>query len=659
MKFAGLSLKKGIYAPRWIVLIIDMAFSVFALSLAILLVYRYNAGALKLLLVYGAFILGLRFVSFLLEQTFSGVVRYTGIKDVWRIFKTLTKVEILLLLLNWAIYMVWPDYAVSFVFLWLEYSALLCLMIFSRLIFKLLFAENFRQPKNVCNTIVYGQSEYLILVQHLLRNTLNSAYSVTAFVDTNRRTAGKTLLGIKVYSPDSLSELLESGKYECLIIAQKLIQQEDRKNLIEVCMQYSIQIKEILEPENLLNGTFNMGQLKNINIEDLLQRDVIELDKGCLISQIKGKTVMVTGAAGSIGSEIVRQLTRFNPEKIVLVDIAESPLYDLELELIEQFKFLNFEVEMSNIRDYATMERIFQKFHPEIIYHAAAYKHVPMIEKKPLEGLRTNVFGTRNLANLAVQYGVKRFVMVSTDKAVNPTNVMGCTKRIAEIFTQSMNRVGDTAFITTRFGNVLGSNGSVVPRFVKQIEEGGPVTVTHPDITRFFMTIPEACQLVLQAGALGEGGEIFVFDMGESVKISDLAQKMIRMAGLQEGVDIDIVYTGLRPGEKLYEEVLSDKESVLPTIHQRIHRAKVREYDIEEVRSRVDCLFELVYNELDEELSIKWMKLLVPEFKSQNSEYEKYDLLLEQEEFRERLEEKVLMLLNRIETKQSASAMVL
>lgn len=381
-----------------------------------------------------------------------------------------------------------------------------------------------------------------------------------------------------------------------------------------------------------------MQHIRNIKIEDLLERSVIHIDETNLRKQLLNKVVLVTGAAGSIGSEIVRQLTHFKPSLIVLFDQAESPLYDIELELKEDFSCSDYKIEIGDIRDRRRVEGIFSTYHPDIVYHAAAYKHVPMMEKHPLESVKTNVFGTKNVADCAVKYGAKRFVMISTDKAVNPTNVMGASKRIAEIYTQSLNKVADTCFITTRFGNVLGSNGSVIPRFKKQIEAGGPITVTHPDITRFFMTIPEACQLVLQAGALGNGGEIFVFDMGKSVRIVDLARKMIKLSGYEVGKDIHIVFTGLRPGEKLYEEVLNVKETTLPTVHERIKIAKVREYNYADVKASIERLHQAL--EMGDNFGVvRQMKYIVPEFKSKNSVFETIDFQIEEESAAHKMDE--------------------
>ena len=356
----------------------------------------------------------------------------------------------------------------------------------------------------------------------------------------------------------------------------------------------------------------------------MLGREPIKLDNEKIKKQLSNKVVLVTGAAGSIGSEIVRQIVRFSPKKVILLDQAESPLYEIELELLEKTINCEIEVVMGDIRNKDRMDNMFRTFLPEVIYHAAAYKHVPMMENNPSEAILTNVLGTKNMADLSVKYNVKEFVMVSTDKAVNPTNVMGASKRIAEIYIQSINKTSNTRFITTRFGNVLGSNGSVIPRFKKQIDKGGPITITHPEITRYFMTIPEACQLVLEAGAMGQGGEIFIFDMGKSVKIVDLAKKMIRLSGLTIDRDIQIIYTGLRPGEKLYEELLNDQENTLPTHHSQIMIAKVMEYNLEEVSEKINQLVAM-FDEQNNEKIVSKMKEIVPEFKSNNSIFEKLD----------------------------------
>ena len=372
-----------------------------------------------------------------------------------------------------------------------------------------------------------------------------------------------------------------------------------------------------------INGELSFNQIKTIHIEELLEREPIQLNNASINQQLNHKTILITGAAGSIGAELARQCAKFNPKLLVLLDQAESPLHELNLEFAEQHT-CPFEVVIGDVRNADRMRNVFNTFKPQLVFHAAAYKHVPMMENNPSESILTNILGTKVVADLAVEFGVEKLVMVSTDKAVNPTNVMGASKRIAEIYTQSLSKTSSTKFITTRFGNVLGSNGSVIPRFKKQIETGGPITITHPDITRFFMTIPEACQLVLEAGCMGQGGEIFVFDMGKPVKIIDLARKMIKLSGLKENTDIKITFTGLRPGEKLYEELLSSTENALPTHHQQILIGKVREYKFSVVTQFINELI-LLFNTQDNVKIVTKMKEIVPEFVSNNSVFQTLD----------------------------------
>jgi FlaA1/EpsC-like NDP-sugar epimerase len=452
---------------------------------------------------------------------------------------------------------------------------------------------------------------------------------VVAFVDDNANRWDKKLQNIPILSPlKALSKSwLAENKIELVVIAIQSINPIRRNEISEAALKAGASVKVVPAYRTWIDGSLTSKQLKSIKIEDLLQRNKIELDNVNISGSVEGKTVLVTGAAGSIGSEIARQLSFYKLKSLILIDHAESPLYDIEQELQESYrtkKTINPICEVANVKDRYRMDTIFDNYRPDIVYHAAAYKHVPIIEKSPYEGIFVNIFGTRVVADTALRYSVERFVMVSTDKAVNPTNVMGATKRVAELYTQSLNELGKTKFIATRFGNVLGSNGSVVPLFRKQIENGGPITVTHEEITRYFMTIPEACNLVLEAGAMGQGGEVFVFDMGEPVKILDMAKKMIKLSGLELNKDISIKISGLRPGEKLYEELLASTENALPTHHPKIMIAKVETYRNKTIKEHLDILTEIMVDG-DVVGMVRKVKAIVPEYISQNSEFELLD----------------------------------
>jgi len=477
-----------------------------------------------------------------------------------------------------------------------------------------------------------------MIAHNVLERENQLSYNVVGFIDDNPNLHGKKINGVRVYSAfEAIEYVLAKKKVKEIIIAIAPweISLERKQQFVNSCIEKELQIKEVADVSAWIKGSLEKVKIQNIKIEDLLGREPISIDINKISEGLNGKHIMVTGAAGSIGSEIVRKLLLFNPAKVILVDQAESALYNFHNELLASFGNINIEIIVGNVSDQNRMRSIFENYHPEIVFHASAYKHVPLMEKHPYEAVKTNIGGTKVVADLSVEFEVKKFVMISTDKAVNPTNVMGASKRICEIYIQSLSQLKGikTQFVTTRFGNVLGSNGSVVPLFKSQIEMGGPVTITHKDITRYFMTIPEACQLVLEAGFMGNGSEIFVFDMGSPVKIYDLAEKMIFLSGYIPHKDIKIVVTGLRPGEKLYEELLSSKENCMPTHNEKITIGKIRQYDYYEANSKITEMLENLSNETDE-MIVSRMKDMVEEFISQNSKYEKLDNKVEELEYR-------------------------
>jgi FlaA1/EpsC-like NDP-sugar epimerase len=492
------------------------------------------------------------------------------------------------------------------------------------MVVKITYIEFLNPNREKTNVVIFGAGEAGVIAKGALDRDAGTKYKVIAFFDDDEKKIGKKLENVPIYTSDKITEILSTNTVAHMIIAVQKIQPARKQEIIELCMANNTKILSIPPVSRWINGELSFKQIKKVKIDDLLERDVIKLDKHKISTDLSDKIILITGGCGSIGSELVRQIASFPHKKIIIIDQAESPLYNLEVELGEKFKTAHFEFILANIQNQKRMEKIFDFFKPEIIFHVAAYKHVPVMEENPYEAVNTNVNGTKIIADLALKYHIEKFVMVSTDKAVNPTNVMGASKRIAEMYVQTLNQKGKTKYITTRFGNVLGSNGSVIPLFDEQIAKGGPVTITHPEITRYFMTIPEACQLILEAGSMGNGGEIFIFDMGKSVKIVDLAKKMIKLSNLTLGKDIQIVYTGLRPGEKLYEELLNNKENTLPTHHPKIMIAKVRENDQDLINSQINLLIDLLGNQENFEI-VKQMKILVPEYLSQNSVYEKLD----------------------------------
>jgi FlaA1/EpsC-like NDP-sugar epimerase len=622
-----LNLREG-YTPRWIVWLIDIAITAFALFVAYLLRFDFSIPQVEIetLHVVLPMVLGVRALSFLIARTPWAIVRYMSQKDAMRILITILAGTAIFYGFNQITYrLVNGIYYIPHSILLIEFLATTFGLVSSRLIYKALWTEMRNPSAQKKNVIVYGAGESGLITKRTIDRDAASNQRVRAFVDDDESKSGRKLEGATIYHTSKLSSLLEKKDVEEVIISIQNISAQRKQEIVDLCLSHNTKVLNVPPVSRWINGELSVRQIRKVQIEDLLEREPIKLDEANINAQIKGKTILVTGAAGSIGSEISRQVAKFQPGKLILLDQAESPLYELEIECRENYSDVQSEVVIGDVRNFQRMENVFRTFRPNFVYHAAAYKHVPMMELNPSESILTNVLGTRNTADLAVKYGAEKFVMVSTDKAVNPTNVMGASKRIAEIYTQALNKVSTTTrFVTTRFGNVLGSNGSVIPRFKQQIESGGPVTITDPEITRYFMTIPEACRLVLEAGCMGKGGEIFIFDMGKSVKIIDLARKMIQLSGLEPGKDIEIAVTGLRPGEKLYEELLNNKENTLPTHHPKIMIARVAEYEFEKAAADISELVSLFNGQNNVEIVSK-MKAMVPEYVSNNSVFEKLD----------------------------------
>jgi FlaA1/EpsC-like NDP-sugar epimerase len=552
------------------------------------------------------------------------IVRHTGLRDLTKLILVVLAGSLAIASLDLIYFKFTGKVVIPSSVVIIDFFITAYLMTAMRLIIKFVFLEFRNNTKTRSNVIILGTDEFAIATKRALDLDNEVKYRVIAFLDEKKQNHKKNIEGVNIYPVYKLEELLEKNEINALIIAKDYLSPIKKNQIIEKCLNYKIKVLTAPKIKSWIDGDFSAKQLKQINIEDLLEREPICLDSTNIRKQLENKTILVTGAAGSIGSEIVRQISNYAPKKIILLDQAETPLYNLELEMSEKLHFHNFEPVVGDITSLTRMTKIFEKFAINIVYHAAAYKHVPMMESNPTEAVHNNAIGTKVLADLSVKYNVEKFVMISTDKAVNPTNIMGATKRIAEMYTQALDHVSTTSFITTRFGNVLGSNGSAIPLFKKQIEQGGPVTVTHPEITRYFMTIPEACQLVLEASAMGKGGEIFIFDMGKSIKVIDLAKNMIRLSGLEVGKDIQIKYIGLRPGEKLYEELLCAKENNLPTYHPKIMIAKVAKTDVNAITDYYSQFDKLIKSQNNLEV-VKLMKKIVPEYKSQNSVYEVLD----------------------------------
>ena len=613
------------FAPRWLILCFDIAIILCALVLAYALRFDFKVPSNEWELLKKSAILFflVRIAALVLWRTYAGVIRYTSTQDASRILRMNLAATIALFMLGLLRnLLVDSTYFLPTSILILEFFISTFMMVAYRLVIKLVFAEqNFPKKNRKEKVYIYGAGEAGLIMKRSLDQDMRTGMEVIAFIDDDRKKAGKNLEGVPIKHTSDLNRHIESDKPAQVIMSIMVPDPKKRQAVIDTCVEAGIPMLDVPPVKQWIKGELSFKQLKPIPVEDILDRDVITLNKSAIAKSIEGKRIMITGAAGSIGSEICRQLIHYSPESLLLVDQAESPLHALSLELAEAEAGIKIDLILGDITDASHMRSLIEKNRPQVLYHAAAYKHVPLVEANAVEGIKTNVLGTRSLTDLALEFKVERFVLVSTDKAVNPTNVMGATKRAAEIYVQSR-PAGNTIFITTRFGNVLGSNGSVIPLFKEQIEKGGPITVTHPDIERYFMTIPEASQLVLEAAAMGEGNNIFVFDMGKPVKILDLAKKLIRLSGLELDKDIEIAFSGLRPGEKIKEEVLADLEDTLPTHNKRVLIAKTRENTKEEVNSFIMRIENSAGDDFDQ---IKILKEMIPEFKSNNSKYDSLD----------------------------------
>lgn len=569
--------------------------------------------------------------STLITKSYAGIVRYTGMQDGLRIVRTELLTVGIIVLANLIYYYNFKKNIIPFSVVFISFFISTLFLYQYRLLVKSLFTYYKSDSGSRIPVLIFGAGIAGFLTKQAIEADITNQYELVGFVDDDPKKNGKEINGTKIFGLNRLPYLVKKFAVKKIIIAVKNLSIDRKNEIVDEALSYHIRVSYVTSFDKWLRNEWDVKEIRDVNIEDLLGREVIKLNNGEIENDLKGKIICITGAAGSIGSEMARQVLNYKPHTLILIDQAESPLYEIERELSAKGLPTRLMVFVADICNSARMNLIFSEFKPEIVFHAAAYKHVPLMESNPSEAVAVNIFGTRSLADIAVKNKVRKFVMISTDKAVNPTNVMGCTKRIAEIYVQALDwhlsRLGlsKTSFVTTRFGNVLGSNGSVIPIFKDQILKGGPITVTHPEITRFFMTIPEACELVIEAGVMGQGGEIFIFDMGKPVKIYDLARKMVMLSGKELNKDIEIVFTGLREGEKLYEELLNDQENTIPTHNEKILKAKIAPYTYDEVCRNLDLLEDFI-NDRNEHKMVTLMKEIVPEYKSNYSRFEILDI---------------------------------
>ncbi len=625
------------YLPRWIILTLDMLVVTFCALMTFKMLDEMDKNFIHkglIPFIVGAYLL-FNLFFFWLFRTYSGIIRHSSFIDAVKIFIALFLTLLFLVITNYASLLFYGHKLFMNAGLFINFIFSFCGLFLYRIVVKQTFEIYFsgRQSNDLIRALIYGSDANAISVANALKSEKPLRFRIVGFVDKQNQNSSKRILNLPILNLSKrIPVIMRSIEAEALIIADKSLSKEEKLTLVDECLEYNYKVYTVPLISDWEDRKEISQKVKNFQIQDLLERKPIVLDNKSISAQINNKTVLITGAAGSIGSEITRQVINFNPKRVIMLDQAETPLHHLTLEINKLYPEAKTTSIIGDIRYRQSMEQVFSKYKPDVVYHAAAYKHVPLMEENPSQAIFVNVMGTKNITDLSCEYNVESFVMVSTDKAVNPSNVMGASKRIAEKYVQSLHYrlIEDakdcrTKFITTRFGNVLGSNGSVVPLFTEQIAKGGPVTITHPEIIRYFMTIPEACQLVLEAGAMGRGGEIYIFDMGKPVKIIDLANKMIRLAGFTPDKEIKIQIVGLRPGEKLYEELLNDSAKTLPTHHEKIMISQEVNDESEFTFEQINDLIAIAHDHCGNEKIVAKMKLIVPEFKSMNSNFAALD----------------------------------